>query len=123
MLGHAEEWFYRGLGGISPAAPGFRTITIRPALVQDLTSAQAAYESVQGRIRCAWRRENGLVTMDVEVPVGAEATVYVPANRVEGITESGKPVGQSAVVRFVKMQDGAAIFQVGSGVYSFESPL
>jgi hypothetical protein len=33
MLGHAEEWFYRGLGGIRPAAPGFREITIKPAVV------------------------------------------------------------------------------------------
>ncbi len=123
MLGHAEEWFYRGLGGISPAAPGFRTITIRPALVKDLTSAQAAYESVRGKTRCAWRHENGQVKMDVEIPVGAEAIVFMSRRKTsEAVTECGKPVAHSEAVKFIKMEDGAAVFQTGSGVYSFESP-
>jgi hypothetical protein len=121
MLGHAEEWFFRGLGGIRPAAPGFREITIKPAVVRDLASAQAAYESVRGKIRCAWRREDGRLKMDVEVPVGAEATVYVPAKRAEAVTESGKPAVQADVVKFVKMEGGAAILRTGSGVYFFES--
>jgi alpha-L-rhamnosidase len=121
MLGHAEEWFYRGLGGISPAAPGFRQITIKPAVVGDLTSAQAAYESVRGRIRCAWRRESGRLKMDVEVPVGAEADVHVPAKDAQAVTESTKPAAQAEGVTFVKTEGGAAIFHTGSGVYRFES--
>ena len=121
MLGHAEEWFYRGPGGISPAAPGFREITIKPAVVRDLASAQAAYESVRGKVYCAWRRAEGRVTMQVEIPVGAEAFVYVPTKNAGAVTESGKPAAQAETVRFVKMEDGAAVFRTGSGVYSFES--
>jgi hypothetical protein len=121
MLGHAEEWFYRGLGGISPAAPGFRQITIRPAVVGDLTSAQAAYESVRGRIRCAWRRGDGRLRMDVEVPIGAEADVCVPSKSIGAVTESGKPVSQAEGVTFIKTASGAAVFHTGSGVYRFES--
>jgi hypothetical protein len=121
MLGHAEEWLYRGLGGISPAAPGFRKITIKPALVKDLNSAQAAYESVRGTIRCAWRREDGRLKMDVEVPVGAEADVYVPAKNAQAVAESGKPVIQAEGVEFIRTEGGAAVFHTGSGVYSFES--
>jgi beta-glucosidase-like glycosyl hydrolase len=121
MLGHAEEWFYRGLGGIRPAAPGFREIMIKPAVVRDLASAQAAYESVRGKIRCAWQREDGRLKMEVEVPVGAEAIVYVPAKSADAVTESGKPATQADGVKFVKVEGGAALFRTGSGVYSFES--
>jgi hypothetical protein len=121
MLGHAEEWFYRGLGGISPAAPGFRQITIKPAAVGDLNSAQAAYESVRGRIRCAWRRADGRLKMDVEVPVGAEADVHVAAKSAQAVTESGRPVAQAEGVTFIRIEGGAAVFHTGSGVYSFES--
>jgi hypothetical protein len=121
MLGHAEEWFYRGLGGISPSEPGFREIVIQPAVVGDLAWARAGYESVQGKVRCAWRREGSRLKVDVVVPVGAEAVVYVPAKNAEGVTESGKPAAQAEAVRFVNMAKAAAIFHVGSGIYSFES--
>jgi alpha-L-rhamnosidase len=121
MLGHAEEWFYRGLGGISPAAPGFRQITIKPAVVGDLASAEAVYESVRGKIRCAWRRENGRLNMDVEVPVGAEATIYVPVAQAEAVTESGIPIAQAEAVKFIKMEGGAAVLRLGSGLYHLQS--
>ncbi|MCX5644410.1 MAG: family 78 glycoside hydrolase catalytic domain [Phycisphaerae bacterium] len=121
MLGHAEEWFYRGLGGIRPADPGFRTITIKPAIVGEVSWTRAAYESVRGKVCCAWRRGDGRVRMQVEVPVGAEAIVYVPAKNAEAVTESGKPAAQAETVRFVKMEGGAAVFHTGSGAYSFES--
>ncbi len=121
MLGHAEEWFYRGLGGISPAAPGFRQITIKPAVVGDLVSAQAAYESVRGRIRCAWRREDRRLKMDVQVPVGAEADVYVPAKSMQVVTEGGSQAAQAEGVEYIKTEGGAAVFHVGPGAYRFES--
>jgi beta-glucosidase-like glycosyl hydrolase len=121
MLGHAEQWFYRGLGGISPAAPGFRKITIKPAVVGDLTSAQAVYESVRGRICCAWRRAEGRLKMDVEVPVGAEADVCIPAKSIQAVTESERPVAQAEGVAFLRTEGDAAIFHTGSGIYRFES--
>ena len=42
MLGHIEEWFYRGLGGISsdPSGPGFKKIIIKPQIVGDLTRSE-----------------------------------------------------------------------------------
>jgi alpha-L-rhamnosidase len=122
MLGHAEEWFYRGLGGISPAAPGFWKITIKPAVIKDLDWAKATYESVRGRIRCAWRRAYGRVRLDVEVPIGAEAIVHVPAKSAEAVTEGGKPIAQAGTVKFVKMENGTAVFLAGSGTYVFEVP-
>jgi len=121
MLGHAEEWLYRGLGGISPAAPGFRQITIKPAVVRGLDSAQAAYESVRGRVGCAWRREDGRLKVEVEVPVGAEADVHVPAESAQAVTESGRPIAQAEGVTSIKTEGGAAVFHTGSGVYRFES--
>jgi hypothetical protein len=59
--------------------------------------------------------------MEVEVPVGAEAVVYVPAGSVEAVTERGKPVVQAEAVQFVKAEGGAAIFRTGSGTYHFET--
>ena len=61
MLGHAEEWFYRGLAGIvpDPSSPGFRRFSIRPQIVGDLTWVAASYDSMLGRIACGWERQGG----------------------------------------------------------------
>ena len=51
-------WFYQGLAGIrpDPAAPGFRHFTVQPAVVGDLNSVHASYESVRGPIGVQWER-------------------------------------------------------------------
>jgi len=120
MLGHIEEWFYRGLGGISsdPAGPGFRKIIIQPQVVGDLPGADVAYESPYGRIVSRWQRAGGRLTMEVTVPVNTTATVHVPGTRT---TESGKPVAEADGIVRLRAEGGGSVFSVGAGVYRFES--
>jgi alpha-L-rhamnosidase len=47
--------------------------------------------------------------------------VHVPAEDAAGVSESGKPAAQSAGVKFLRMANGAAVYEVGSGVYQFTS--
>jgi alpha-L-rhamnosidase len=80
MLGHAEIWFYEFLAGIRVAfskAPDER-ITIAPAVVGDLSWAEASYESVLGRIGSRWERNENRLTLLVEIPPDASATIRVP---------------------------------------------
>jgi alpha-L-rhamnosidase len=37
------------------------------------------------------------------------------------VTEGGRPAGQAAGVRFLRYADGAVVFEVGSGTYTFAS--
>jgi alpha-L-rhamnosidase len=124
MLGHIEEWFYRGLGGISPdpAGPGFKKIVIKPQIVGDLRGADVAYDSPYGRIVSNWKREGNGLTMAVTIPANATATVYIPAKEAAGVTESGKPITEAEGVKFLRMERGAAVCAVGSGTYRFQSP-
>ena len=52
-------WFYQGLAGIrpDPAAPGFKKIIIKPAIVGDLTWVKCHHDSPYGRIVSNWQRE------------------------------------------------------------------
>ena len=122
MLGHAEEWFYRGLAGIRQESPGFRRFSIRPALVGDLKWVKAHYDCPYGRIESEWKRENGRFTLKIAVPVGATATIYIPAPSPNSVTESGTPAGRSPGVRFIGMSRGRAVYGVGSGKYEFAVP-
>jgi alpha-L-rhamnosidase len=113
MLGHAEEWFYRGLAGIDfdlSRAPDER-IRIEPAPVDGISSASASFESVLGRVESRWVRHGNTLSMDVTVPPGASATVLFPAGFQNAIPESGHALTAGYRHRRV----------VGSGVYHFEA--
>jgi hypothetical protein len=123
MLGHLLEWLYSDVGGIQrdPSAPAFKKIIIKPAMVGDLTWASATYDSVRGRISSSWRREGARVTIDVTIPPGATAKIHVPAKSAQSVKESGKPVREISDVKFVRVDNGNAVFEVESGSYSFST--
>jgi len=123
--GNFARWCYRGLAGIRPdeSAPGFKQIVIKPAVVGDLTWVEAHYDSSYGRIVSNWKRAGDQLTMDIAIPANTTATVHVPAKAAAGVTESGQPAAKAAGVTFLRMQDSAAVYAIGSGSYHFQSTL
>ncbi|MBI2929175.1 MAG: family 78 glycoside hydrolase catalytic domain [Verrucomicrobia bacterium] len=120
-----DGWFYQGLAGIrpDPATPDFKKIIIKPAVVGDLTWVKAHHDSPYGRIVSNWTREGNTLTMNVTIPANATATVHVPATEASTVKESGQPAVQAEGVEFERMEDGAAVFHIGSGNYGFQSTL
>ncbi len=116
-------WFHQGLAGIrpDPSDPGFKKIIVKPAVVGDLTWVKAHYDSLYGRIVSNWKIETAKLTMEVTIPVNTTATVYVPAKDAVGVTESGKSVSKAKGVHFLRMENGAAVYEVESGHYRFTS--
>jgi alpha-L-rhamnosidase len=57
------------------------------------------------------------------VPPNSTATVYVPAKDADSVRESGKPAGSAQGIKFLRAENGALLYQVGSGSYSFTCPL
>jgi alpha-L-rhamnosidase len=80
MLGGAEEWFYRGLGGIDfdMSRSASERITIRPQAVHGVDWVKCGYGSKLGRIESDWKRSGGDVIFEITVPAGAEAKVVLP---------------------------------------------
>ncbi len=123
MLGHGEEWFYRGLAGIvidfaAPTTEG--RIRIQPAPVGNVQSASATLETSWGTVRSAWvltagTSEGASLQMQVSVPAGATATVTFPAPSESRVLESGKPLEQARGVHAVRGRDCV----LGSGEYHF----
>ena len=122
MLGGAEEWFYRGLGGIDfdlsrPARD--KRITIRPAGVEGVGWVRCSYESKVGRIESDWKKEGRSLAMEVTIPAGETATVWVPAEGNAVVIEGASPAEKAADVTFVRRSNDAAEYRVGSGSYHF----
>ena len=124
MLGHAEEWFYAGLGGIhvdfSRSDPD--RIVIDPAMLPRIGSAQVDYRSVLGAIRVAWKHEATETTLDVTVPPNTETTVKLPDGRADEIRESGAPAAHARGVTLLSSDGVSTVFRVESGAYHFSFP-
>ena len=76
MLGHGEEWFYRGLAGIEfdLSRDKSEQIVIRPAPVGDIQSASATYNSVLGSISSSWHVAGSTFTLGGASPQEPRAT-------------------------------------------------
>ena len=78
--GAVGDWLYRVAAGIdtSEDGPGYRHILLAPHIGGGLTELDAALESNYGTIRSHWRVDGGVVTLEVEVPCNASATISLP---------------------------------------------
>jgi len=123
-LGSIGAWFYQGLGGIrlAPGTTAFKKIVVKPAIVGDLTWVKAHHESLYGRIVSNWKRQGEQLTMHIVIPANTTATVYVPTMRPDVVEESGQPAAQAEGVKFLRAEADAAVYEVGSGHYTFEAP-
>jgi alpha-L-rhamnosidase len=124
-LGSVGEWMWRNIIGINPdeAHPAYKQFVIRPRPGGGLTWAKGTYESIRGRIASDWRIADGRFTLNVTIPANTTATVYVPTTDSKSVTESGKPADQARGVKFLRAEDGNAVFAVESGRYLFASEL
>jgi alpha-L-rhamnosidase len=125
MFGGAITWFYRELAGMNtdPLLPGYRNIIFKPRPAGDVTFASYSNETPNGMAAVSWKKNAGSFKLDIKVPVGSTATVYVPALKAKNVTESGKKINDKGGVSFQKMENGYAVFTTGSGDYSFDSQL
>ena len=123
LVGDLYIWMNRYLAGIrsDPARPGYKHIVIRPVIPGDLKFVRAWRDSPYGRIVSNWQRDGGKLTMEIAIPANTTATVFVPARDAAAVTESGLPAAQAKCVKFLRMESGAAVYEVGSGCYRFYS--
>jgi hypothetical protein len=80
MMGQIDEWFFQALAGIEidATAKGAGAIVIRPQPVGDLNYVRASTATPYGEVKVDWKREGTTLTLEVDIPPGAFATVYPP---------------------------------------------
>ena len=122
FLGTVDDWFYQHVAGIQ-ASPdtGYRDLTIAPAVTDHMEWARASTRTPYGTVASEWRRTGGRLRLTVTVPVGSTATVRVPAQDPEAVTERGRRLQDADGVADVSLEDGAVMVRVGSGRYTFDA--
>jgi len=56
---------------------------------------------------------------NITIPPNATAVVYFPANAGAQVMESGKPADHAVGVKYLRWENGAAMYEIASGRYSF----
>lgn len=123
MLGQIMEWFYGDLAGIAPDpnAPGFASVIIKPQPVGDVTWARASFNSIRGKISCAWERTGSDFVLRLIIPPGTIATVHLPSRIRTHLSESGKKWQHAGGIKFIRQDGDRSVLQVASGQYEFRS--
>jgi alpha-L-rhamnosidase len=79
-LGAVADWMHRTIGGLAPAAPGYRRIAIAPRPGGGLTHASARHRTPYGLAECAWRIDGDMIEVTALVPPNTSATVTLPGS-------------------------------------------
>jgi alpha-L-rhamnosidase len=70
-----------------------------------------------------WEMNGQSFKWRISVPVNTTATVYVPAKEAKNVKEGGKPVAANKDVKFLRMEEGYAVYEVPSGNYDIQHDL
>jgi len=121
LLGDLLIWMYENLAGIHSDANdvAFQKIIMKPSFDVDLSYVNASYQSPYGQIKSSWKKENGQLNWNITVPGNATAVVYIPAKQDAEVKEGSGTASSSEGIKFLRMEDGNAVFEISSGNYSF----
>ncbi len=78
MFGDISAWFMEYLAGIRPGAPGYKSVIIKPEITGAIAWAQGTHDSPYGTISSAWQINGRTITLNVTIPPGTTASVYLP---------------------------------------------
>jgi alpha-L-rhamnosidase len=121
LVGDLGIWFYEYLGGIQadPLKPGFKHVVMKPHPVGDLKHVSAMHQSLHGLVSSEWNMDGGNFVWRIQIPANTSATVSVPVQGDNVVEEGGAPAETATGVKFLRRDEGYAIYEVGSGSYTF----
>ena len=119
--GAVAEWLYRDVAGIDSefADPGFHSIHLHPEFDAKLGFANATYDSIYGPITSNWKVAGNKTTWKTVIPANTNAQFYFPTGANTRILENGKVIGVTSGLKFLRNENGKAIYGAGSGAYNF----
>jgi hypothetical protein len=120
MLGHAEIWFYQGLGGLDlDFSRSTGAITLAPQVVAGIVEQAASYDSIYGRISCRLLRNGRRCRIEVDIPPGQTATIRLPRANPVNVREGRVALTNAPGIRDVRAVNGATMLSAVSGHYRF----
>ena len=119
FLGTYDEWFYSGLGGIRDMTNGYETVTIKPVITNDFDFVDCSVDTVRGKLTSNWKIENGKTVMEIVIPVGTTATVYLPTGNLATTSVNNTGLNKQDGISNIITGEDYIKLTVKSGSYTF----
>ena len=88
-FGAVGGWMMEYLAGLQLVEAGYKQIRICPQFIQGITEVEAARKTPYGELACHWKCKDGIITVDVTVPVNTMAELRLPEQSNEILLGSG----------------------------------
>ncbi len=123
MLGSAEEWLYRGLGGINVdlSKQGTNSLVIHPFVPAKIAWVRARYQSASGLIESSWHRSAAETVYDLDVPVNMTATIDIDSAASQAATVNGVSASHAPGVIAAHIDGTRLKLTVGSGKFQIRA--
>jgi alpha-L-rhamnosidase len=123
MLGDAEEWFYRALGGIDVdfSRQGAEQIVLHPVVPEKIAWVRTSYQSAAGMIRSSWQRGAHATVYRFTVPVNAMATIEIDSAAPGSTIVNGVAAAKADGVIAAGAEGGRKTLTAGSGEYEIRA--
>lgn len=124
MLGHLEEWLYRGLAGFDyhyDLETEQFVIHIKPSHLDGLDWVDVEHDLRVGLAKVQWKREGNRLSLKADIPVNCRANFYIPSSSADGVLEDNEIVSSNNQLKIIGYEDGYLCIQTGSGAYYFTS--
>ena len=117
--GAIGDWMYRVMAGLDTYLdlPGYKHIKVAPQIGGGLTQAAASLETLYGTASSGWSLKDGVLEMKVTIPANTFATIEIPANSKDQVTENGSALGNG--IQLISEGKGKVVVEAGSGSYVF----
>ncbi len=121
MFGGGLNWYYRTLTGVytDENEPGYKHIIIRPNLPRQLDYAYYSSLTPYGKVVSEVKRNNNRFEMNVTIPVGSHATLYIPVTGNYTVTENGQPLESVTGLEKQRIENGYLKVKAQQGSYRF----
>ncbi|UHM93466.1 family 78 glycoside hydrolase catalytic domain [Rahnella victoriana] len=129
-VSHSHPWgtspsivIPESLFGIKPLEPGWAVFQVKPARA-GLSNASVKVPTIRGAVKVSYETVGTVLHLKVSVPVNTHAFIYIPADKMTAVKESGSALRTTQDnPEIVGVQDGYLKVKVGSGDYNFTSEL
>jgi hypothetical protein len=123
MLGDAEEWFYRGLGGVNVdlSKQGIDRLVLHPVVDSRIRWVRTHYDSALGLVKSEWSRGAKETVFDFTIPANTLATVEIDTTSPELVTVNGIPSPKAVGLISTQTSKGAIEIVLGSGEYQIRA--
>ncbi len=124
-FGAVYEWMFENVGGIRASVAGWKELSIAPRPDPEVAWAKTSCFTPRGLVATDWKQVGDRFELEVTLPPGTTATIFLPTSDVASITEGtagtdgGSPIRGRAEFRFLDPAAARPIFGIDSGTWRF----